>query len=175
MCSYLEWQLNVDPSVLVDYYVVIEELLRLDPTYTHPAIPPIWDSDRTHYSCRDMIVDVCHKMEPTSLIVPRFPLCLSPTLEATKNMTLTTTTSLASSARASHGSSPQRGKGVQSLTQQLERSNSACFFRRPTSSATSATALTGAASSGRTTRRSGAPPSTPQRSHHIRRHPRAAP
>ncbi len=107
MCSYLEWQPNVDPSILVDYHVVVEEPLRLDPTYAHPAISPIWDGDRTRHSCRDMIVDICHKMEPTSLIVPRFPLCLSPTLEAIKNMTLTATTSLALSARASPSSSPQ--------------------------------------------------------------------
>jgi len=94
MCSYLEWQLNVDPSVLFDYHVVVDELLHLDPTCAHSltlTISPTWNADRTHHSCRDMIVDNCHKIEPTSLIVPRFPLCLSPTLETIKN-TLTATT-----------------------------------------------------------------------------------
>ena|SRR6266702_4310631 len=40
MCLYLEWQLNVDPSVLVDYHIVVEELLRLDPMYAHPLTLP---------------------------------------------------------------------------------------------------------------------------------------
>ncbi len=40
MCSYLEWQLNVDPSVLVDYHVVVDELLCLNPTYAHPLTLP---------------------------------------------------------------------------------------------------------------------------------------
>ncbi len=108
MCSYLEWQPNVNPSILVDYHVVIEEPLRLNPTCAHPAISPIWDGDQTHHSCHNMIVDICHKMEPTSLIMLHFPLCISPTLEAINNMTLTATTSLALLARASPGSSPQQ-------------------------------------------------------------------
>ncbi len=74
---------------------------------SHPAVPPIWNADRTRHSCRDTIVDTCHKLEPTSPIVLRFPLCLSPTLETIWNMSLTATMSLASSASASHSSSPQ--------------------------------------------------------------------
>lgn len=51
-----------DRIVLVDYHVVVEELLRLEPAYALPlSFTPFHPSRSSR--CRDVIVDICLKME----------------------------------------------------------------------------------------------------------------
>jgi farnesyl-diphosphate farnesyltransferase len=52
-----------DRIVLVEYDVVVEELLRLEPVYVHVALSVGLKTEIPACRCRDTIIDICYKMQ----------------------------------------------------------------------------------------------------------------